>query len=369
MGCSEERWPSTEEYLRAFNRKADEQRVPASGTISLTDRCNLDCVHCYAGPHREADSARLHEETSTDEVFSCLDQVAQAGCLNLLLSGGEPLLRGDFPAIYQRAKTNGFIVTVFTNGTLIDDRILDLFQDLPPYQVEISIYGSTRSTHDSITRTPGSFDRCLAGIEGLRKRRIRVKVKTILMTLNRHEFVAIQEHARSTGLDFRFDAAIFPTLGGDLTPLQLRVPAEDAITLEFSDQKRADDWTRYFSRWRNQPSSKALYQCGAGQRTFHIDPTGKLQPCLMVTNENYSYDLKTGTFQVGWSDVLLRLREATAGNGYGCNECEKRTLCGLCPGLNRLETSSEDQLSEYACALGQFRFRAIQANLSGGGTR
>ncbi len=368
MECSEH-WPSLEEYLDAFTRKVDQQRVPTTGSISLTDRCNWDCVHCYAGPHREADSARAREEMSTDEVLSCLDQVAEAGCLSLLLSGGEPLLRRDFPAIYERAKTNGILVTVFTNGTLIDEAILDLFEDLPPYGVEISVYGSTAPTHDSITRTPGSFDRCMAGIEGLRKRSIRLTLKTVLMTLNRHELTAIEDLATSRGLDFRFDAAIFPTLGGDRTPLELRVSTEEAVAFEFANRKRADAWTRYFSREATEKSSDALYQCGAGQRTFHIDSTGKLHPCLMVTNESYAYDLKSGSFQSGWSEVVARVREAKARAGHACNRCEKRTLCGLCPGFNRMETASEDQLSEYACAVGHLRFRAIQDKLSEGGVR
>ncbi len=368
MDCNEH-WPTTAEYLEALYRKADERRVPTSGTMSLTDRCNLDCVHCYAGPHRAADSGRCLEEMSTDEVLSCLDQVAQAGCLSLLLSGGEPLLRTDFPTIYKHAKLKGFIVTVFTNGTLIDDGILDLFEELPPHEVEISLYGTTPSTYESITRTPRSFKRCLVGIERLRKRRIRLKLKTILMTLNRHEFAEIEELARNGQMDFRFDAAIFPTLGGDLSPIQLRVPAEEAIALEFFDQKRAEDWTRYFLRSGSQTSSNALYQCGAGRSTFHIDPTGRLQPCLMVTDEKYSFDLKTGSFEDGWANVVAGIREATPGVGYACNKCQKRTLCGLCPGFNRLEMASEDEFSEYACSLGQLRYRAIQEKLSQGGTR
>jgi radical SAM protein with 4Fe4S-binding SPASM domain len=319
------------------------------------------------GPHREVDAAKARDEMSTDQILSCLDQVAEAGCLSLLFSGGEPLLRRDFPTIYERAKKKGFLVSVFTNGTLIDESILDLFDDLPPQGVEISVYGSAASTHDLVTRTPGSFDRCLAGVERLLKRKIRLKLKTILMTLNRHEFSAIQELARSRGLDFRLDPAIFPTFGGDRSPLELRVSAEEAVAFDFADRGRARAWTRHFSRGAAAESSNALYQCGAGQRTFHIDSTGKLRPCLMVRNESYSYDLKSGSFQSGWSEVVARVREAKAGVDYACNRCEKRTLCGLCPAFNRLETEREDQPSDYACAIGQLRFRAIQKELSEGG--
>ncbi len=368
MECSE-RWPSLEEYLDAFRQKVDEQRVPLSGSIALTDRCNWDCVHCYVGPHRETDRGKADEELSTQEVFSCLDQVADAGCLSLLLTGGEPLLRKDFPAIYERAKTHGMLVTVFTNGTLIDDDILDLFEDLPPHAVEVTVYGSSASTHDSITRTPGSFDRCLAGVERLRENRIRLKLKTILMTLNSHDWPGIQELARSRGLDFRSDPAIFPTFGGDRSPLELRVSADTAVAFDFNERDRAEDWARYFSRADGDSSTDSLYTCGAGQRTFHIDSTGKLRPCLMVRNEKYSSDLKGSSFQSGWFGSIAQVREAKARTGYACNTCRERALCGLCPGGNEIETASEDRPSEYACALGRSRFRAIQAELPKGETR
>ena len=165
------------------------------------------------------------------------------------------------------------------------------------------------------------------------------------------------------------DPAIFPTFGGDRSPLEFRVSAEEVVAFEFADRQRAQAWARYFSRGVNEESSNALYQCGAGQRTFHIDSTGRLRPCLMVRNESYSYDLKSGSFQSGWSEVIVRVREATARVDYACNRCDKRILCGLCPGFNRIETASEDQLSDYACAVGRLRFRAIQEELSEGGTR
>ena len=155
--CRESEWLTTGEYLAEFSSKAERLRIPFSGSIDLTHRCNLDCVHCYLGPRAERRTGAA--EMSTGRILSLLDEITDAECLNLLITGGDPLIREDFPVIYSHAKKNGLLVTIFTNGTLLTDRVLDLFVDLPPLEVEISIYGATAPTYEKITRVPGSYER------------------------------------------------------------------------------------------------------------------------------------------------------------------------------------------------------------------
>jgi MoaA/NifB/PqqE/SkfB family radical SAM enzyme len=98
---------------------------------------------------------------STKTIQSLIDDITDAGCLYFLITGGEPLLREDFPTIYQHAKENGLIITIFTNGTLINDKIIALFNEFPPHEVEVSIYGATASVYEKITQVAGSFHKCL----------------------------------------------------------------------------------------------------------------------------------------------------------------------------------------------------------------
>jgi len=357
MECTQTEWLSNADYLKQFNHKVAEQHIPLSGSIALTDRCNLRCVHCYAGSGTgRAESPR--QELTTAKLLSIMDEITDAGCLDLLITGGEPLLREDFGEVFRRAKTNGLLVTVFTNGTLITDEILELFSDLPPRKIEISLYGATAETYEKITGVSGSFERCLKGIQRLLACKLNVKLKTILMTLNRHEFFDMERMARDFGVKFRFDAAIFPCLDGDKTPLQLRVPAREAIEKEFSDKDRLREWQDYFQKRRGiAATDDALYQCGAGITHFHMDPYGSLLPCLMTTEP--AYDLLNGSFLAGWRDIMPRIREKRAAAGYLCNACEKKTLCGFCPASFALETGAEDVRSEYLCAMGHLRFQAI----------
>ena len=170
MECAE-KWSSDLDFIGEFSNKAEALRIPVSGSIDLTARCNLRCIHCYLGQRSHRQGQR-HPEMNTRQILSIIDEITEAGCLYLLMTGGEPLLRKDFPEIYSHAKRSGLVITIFTNGTLMTDRILDLFENLPPSVVEISLYGATASTYETITGTPGSYEKCLNAVRRLSERKI-----------------------------------------------------------------------------------------------------------------------------------------------------------------------------------------------------
>lgn len=355
MGCTRDAGENIAEYMKAFTQKATTLRVPLSGSLEVTYRCNLRCVHCYLGhlQNRQRDD----REMNTERILSLIDEITAAGCLYLLITGGEALVRDDFPEIYRHAKKNGLMVTVFTNGTLIRDEIPELFQEFPPYEVEISLYGASAETYERITRTAGSFERCMKGIERLLNRGIRVGLKTILMTLNSREFFDIENIAKDLGVRFRFDAAINPCLNGDKTPLDLRVSPEEVVEKEFSDDKRAGAWQKFSGAGQERVLLNALYDCGAGITGFSVDPYGDLRPCMMTLDIGYS--LFQGGFSAGWDAIIKELRARKAGEASSCKGCAKSLLCGYCPGFFKLETGSEDICSSYLCAIGNRRFERI----------
>ncbi len=356
MGCPEPPPLSNVEYFRRFNRRAAERRVPLTGSIELTHRCNLRCMHCYLRP-RPGRAETKTRELSTEQLLGILDQATAAGCLNLLITGGEPVLRPDFGAIYRHAKQNGLLVTVFTNGTLITEETVRLFADLPPHGVEITVYGATAATYERITGVRGSFGRCMAGIQRLLAGGFHLALKTVLMTLNRHEFSALQDMAEDMGVRFRFDAALFPRFDGDKTPTRFRVDPRDAVAIEMSDESRLEEWRGFFARQGVMPPAEALYQCSAGVTGFHIDPFGNLSPCLMVPEPSCS--LLDQSFEAGWRSVIPRLHDRVPSAGFACSTCDKRALCGYCPAFFELENGSEEERSDYLCALGHCRYDAI----------
>jgi len=84
--------------------------------MELTARCNNDCRHCYVNlPAGDIDAKK--DELTFDEIKNIVDEVVALEAMDCLLSGGEPLLREDFPDIYLYLKKKGIRVTIFTNAT------------------------------------------------------------------------------------------------------------------------------------------------------------------------------------------------------------------------------------------------------------
>jgi radical SAM protein with 4Fe4S-binding SPASM domain len=326
--------------------KIGKDRVAYSGTIEVTPYCNLHCVHCYV-THCHWDGNIL----SYQELCRILDEIAEEGCLWLLLTGGEPFLRDDFLDIYTYAKKKGMFVTVFTNGTLVTPEIARYLHDYPPRLVEISIYGATSATHESVTGVTSSFERCLRGIELLLEQGIRLKLKAMLMSLNKHEYWEMKKLAKSFGVHFRFDSILNPGLDGSRQPCDLRLTPEEAVRLDVEDPERREAWAETLQHLSKLPSpSDTVFTCGAGLSQFHIDAFGQLQMCTVARQP--SYDLRQGSFREGWRDFLADVRARKLSQPSSCQTCQYRKICFICPGWTQLEYgTSEIRPIEYLCQI------------------
>jgi len=352
------------DFVKQFGDLTEARRLPLMGMLEITSRCNLRCVHCYLGPQAEQQKKRA-AEMSTAEVEALIDQMVEAGTLYLTITGGDPMMRPDFPAIYRHAKEAGLLVTVFCDGVLVTERIIELFRDLPPSLVEVSIYGATAETYERVTRVPGSYEKFRAGLDRLRAAGLRLGLKSVLMTLNQHEMVAMETMAEEWGVRFRYDSAIFPCLPDhSQAPLDLRVPPAEAVAIEMANPKRRAAMADYFETRQDVPGSPELYQCGAGLTSFYVDPFGDVSPCLMTTKYRYSARGHAGGFAARWRDDVSRIRTLLPQNPeHGCNNCGVRAVCTGCAAFHALETGREDVKSEYVCATTQERVRVLRSEI------
>jgi radical SAM protein with 4Fe4S-binding SPASM domain len=349
------------EFAERLNKEMTTKRIPIQGSLELTFRCNLRCVHCYCNLST-ADREALSGELTTGEICHILDQIAAAGCLWLLLTGGEPLLRRDFLEIYSYAKKRGFVITVFTNGTTLTPEIADCLAEWRPFQVEISLYGLTKETYENITQIPGSFELCIRGIDLLLERNIPLGLKTIAMTLNHGEIPQMKEYADKRCLQFRFDPSINPRLDGSKTPCNYRLSPEEVVSLDRNDEKRDREWRDLFERIIRPYCSDELFLCGAGVSSFHIDPYGKMSACEMIRSQ--SFDLRRGSFGEGWHEALPPFLAAKARGPYPCGRCELMPLCGQCPGWSYLEHGDLESPVGYLCRIAHLRAEAFSSRTS-----
>jgi radical SAM protein with 4Fe4S-binding SPASM domain len=342
-----------DEYVPQLKGTAGGKRIPLSGTIELTHRCNSRCVHCYANKPT-GDPSEKERELTYDEICGLLDQLAHLGCLWILFTGGEPLIREDFADIYQYAKQKGFLINLFTNGTRITAAMADLLAEFPPRTIEISLYGATQETYEKMTRCRGSFEACLHGIRLLWERNLPLKLKTVITTVNKHEFHQIAEFVDALGLEFRFDAMINARIDHQADVTRFRLSPSEVLELDLADPRRGSEYVSLYNKMAGvERSSDTLFQCGAGLNSFHVDPHGRLSLCTLMREP--SYDLRHGSFQEGWNHFIPSIRQQEIKTKTRCTNCHLISVCDQCPGWAQLENGDPERPVEYLCRVTQLR--------------
>jgi len=348
---------NVQNYAERLIQNTGAKRIPLSGTLELTFRCNNRCVHCYVNKGID-DNTEKEKELTYTEICQILDDIAEAGCLWLLLTGGEPLVREDFTDIYMYAKKRGFLITLFTNGTLVTPSLADLMKEFPPRSIEVTLYAVTEGTYERMTRSPGSYKKCMKGISLLLERSLPLKLKTVITQLNRHEFMDMKRFVENLGLEFRFDALINGGIDGRRDLTKLRIPPREVIEMDLTDPRRGSEFIRLNERAsRIKLDPDLLFRCGAGVNNFHIDPYGRLMPCIMARNP--SYDLKAASFRNGWIEFLPRIREQKLKRKNKCVVCDLKSICDQCPGWSQMEHGDPEIPVDYLCEVAHMRAEAF----------
>ena len=136
--------PRLSTYLHA---KACRNGTPLAGNFELTARCNFECKMCYVHLTAEEQQRRGRELTA-DEWLTIAEAARRQGMLFLLLTGGDPLIRPDFRYLLTELKKMGLLVSVNSNGSLIDKDWLDVFRHEPPVRFNITLYGGGTETYE-----------------------------------------------------------------------------------------------------------------------------------------------------------------------------------------------------------------------------
>jgi radical SAM protein with 4Fe4S-binding SPASM domain len=337
-----------------------DRRIPLFGMIEVTRRCPQACVHCYNNQPL-GDAREAVRELSLAEHCRIVDEIAEAGCLWLTYTGGEIFAREDFLDIYAHARSRGLLVTLFTGGTLITPLVADRLARQRPHKVEITVYGRTRETHERVTRVAGSYDRCMQAIGLLADRSIPYELKTMVMSLNRHELPQLRQLAEAElGVKFRFDPMLVPRIDRSRGPLDLRLSASEVVALDVGDAKRARGFTetgRPTEGCGLDGAATDLYQCRAGINAFGIDPYGGLSVCLFTPSA--AYDLRAGSFREGWNGALLADRSRKLTRPVRCTGCSIRRLCGSCPPGSEMENGDPEEPVAHSCEVAHLRAQAF----------
>jgi len=199
---------------------------------------------------------------------------------------------------------------------------------------EITLYGMTQETYESMTGVRGSFKRCMEGIQLLIDRKVPLKLKTCVTTLNQHELQDMKEYAQGLGVEFRFDPVINPRVDGSKSPCELRISPQQVVDFDLEDQRRVKAWNEFLeSVRRERPDS--LFTCGGGLCSFQVDPYGELQLCTIFRRP--SFGLRQAAFKEGWDSLFPAFHAQKLDRESKCWRCGLSSVCDQCPGWGHLE--------------------------------
>ena len=169
--------------------------------ISLTERCNLRCSYCM--PQEGVQLSPAKNLMNADEIFTLAQLFVKNGITKIRLTGGEPLVRKDFPQILSKLATLPVELSITSNAVSID-RYLSLLKSSKVKTVNISLDTLNSKRFKEITYR-NYFDRVYQNILELIKEDFRVKINAVLIKgVNEDEIIDFIEFTKKQPVSFRF---------------------------------------------------------------------------------------------------------------------------------------------------------------------
>ena len=359
---------TTADIRRVLCRRCAGLGIPVSGIFELTPRCNLQCKMCYVRLTPDQ-MTPLGKERTAAEWLDMAAQARDAGLTFLLITGGEPTLRADFPEIWEGLTQMGLSITINTNGTLLTPRIRQLWHESPPAKVNSPLSGPCREDSDALCQNGAAFDAVVDALDWLQQEGILVNLNTTIVPTNYHKWEEIEQFAKARDLDLRVTSYCFPPTRRDCSCFE-RMPPEQAGQLIVQDilfregmdsiRRKALDLSCPVPNSCELDNGEPM-SCLAGRCQFWLTWNGVMTPCAMLPHPAVS------PFELGLNKAWEQLRELCIPIRLcpECANCPDRRSCMNCAAVTFAETGRFDGKPEYMCRMNAAYRETIQklANL------
>lgn len=355
---------TVEQMVMAGARKT---YTPANGSIELLPLCNMNCDMCYVRMGRDEMEQKGRLRTA-EEWLDIGRQMKKAGVLFLLLTGGEPFLYPDFRKLYLGLREQGMILTINTNGTLIDEELAKFFGKYKPRRVNITLYGTNEKTYDRLCHYPGGYEKTMKGIRLLQEQGVDVKVGASLARANRDDLDRILDIGEKLGVPVRVDTYMMPSVRERSLPynLQSRLDPKEAAKARVHALKR-EMGSELFCQYVKQSVEKAdnpeiaeqkpvHMTCMAGRCSFTINWQGEMRPCVVLTEPAVSV-FEVG-FEAAWKYMVKETEKILM--NVQCSTCHVRHLCRTCAASALLEEGSYGSVPKYMCQYAEESLRLLR---------
>ena len=351
--------PRMSKYL---HNKGASLGLPISGTFELTARCNFNCKMCYV--HKN-EPGLAEKELSADEWLNIAREARDNGMMFLLLTGGEPFLRPDFPYLYTELIRMGMLVSINTNASLFNDELRDLFRRYPPTRLNVTLYGGSEETYRDLCGN-ASYEKVVSHLKMMKEDGLQVRLNVSLTPYNACDMAKIDEVSREIGLQAKASSYMYPPVrnGAPAGVNPARFTAEQAgRTMAAWNALR--DTKEVFKRRAESIRSRQSaglsdicpddsastvqegMRCRGGRCSFWMTWDGRMLPCGTMDVEP-AYPLRDG-FMKAWEQT--RAYAAGIRMPRECAVCPDRNDCAVCASVCKGETGRFDGKPEYICTM------------------
>ena len=343
-------------------RKASLLKIPLSGAFELSPVCNFSCRMCYVRKTQKEVNESTRKILTLDDWRRIAKEARDAGMLYLLLTGGEPLLWPDFWTLYDELADMGFLISINTNGSLIDEKAIEHFKEKTPHKINITLYGASDETYERLCGVTNVFSKVDKAIRGLQEAGIIVKLNCSLTPQNAKDLEKIVEYGKERKTLLMMSAYMFPPVRRDLSMIgeNERFAAEESAEyqLQYYYHQHGETAYRKYLKQFLEGYAEPLgleegcvdpvdgkVRCRAGKASFWITWDGWMTPCGMMPEPKI--DLKTHSFHESWR-WLVDTTAAITLSGL-CDKCSNRDICHPCAAIAYAETGSFSEVPRYSC--------------------
>ena len=302
---------------------------PLSLLAELTYRCNLQCPYCY----NPLDLGSPREELPLATWLRVVDEAIALGVVQIGFSGGEPTLRGgDLVALVKRATERGAYTNLITQGTFLDDALLESLLAAGLAHVQISFQAPEPVLAAQIAGTD-VFERKLTALRSVAKRDVALTFNYVLHRLNHHTLESVIAFAEREGIR-RLELANVQFYGwayknrGALLPSREQVErGSEIVTAAKARLGSSMEITYVLPDYFEEVPKPCMH--GWGEVALTVTPDGRMLPCPAAAT------IKTLTFpnvaeqSVGdaWrtSPAFMAYR-GTAWMPEPCRSCDRREI-------------------------------------------
>lgn len=320
-----------------------EKQRPFKVFFELTYKCNLKCRHCYLGEPPKTN------ELSIEKIKQIIDQMKEYGVVELTFTGGEASSFNGYLDVIEYACNQGFVVTLLTNGTCLQEDDIIKLKNMGLNEVRISIYGF-EDYHDYFVKVKGSFNKSIKSLEMLGT----LGTAAIVLTEDTiEEIPSLLNFLNSKGIEASYTPLISPTIYGDIEPINNRLKGQNI--------------KKYVEELNIRVGGSI---CTAGISRFRITPNGDVDACEMLRHVKFGNLLDNSFSEVMESaarkEWINRYKQLVSNR---CNDCQKKKYCINCIGLAYLETGDMTGITQYACDLAEAQFDVWEHRIENGGVK